>query len=68
MLTKKDLIERLKDVPDNALIGEIQQIHGTQYSVFWGDSDTNYNFIPDFLVGASYVPLKSNFSLNDLKK
>ena len=68
MLTKKQLIERLKDVPDDPLIGEVQYFKGTSYGIFWGE-EHNYNFIENIMEGAAYVPLQSNIRLFErLKK
>lgn len=64
-MTKKELIESLKNVPDNAVILAVQQWKdGVCYGAFWG-TDNEYEFIEDIMQGAKYVPLSSNFKLSD---
>lgn len=67
MLTKKQLIERLKDVPDDALIGEVQYLKGTCFSIFWGE-ENNYHFIENIMKDAAYIPLQSNIKLFEVLK
>ena len=64
-MTKKDLIERLKNVPDDAVILAMQQWkNGICYGAYWG-TDTHYEFIEDIMQGAKYVPLTNIFKLSD---
>jgi len=68
MLTKKQLIERLKDVPDDALIGEVQYFKGgTSFNIFWGE-ENNYHFIENIMKDAAYIPLQSNIKLFEVLK
>lgn len=64
-MTKKELIESLKNVPDDAVILAVQQWkEGIRYGAYWG-TDNEYEFIPDIMQGAKYVPLSSSFKLSD---
>lgn len=66
-MTKKDLIESLKNVPDDAVILAMQQWkNGISYGAYWG-TDTHYEFIEDIMQGAKYVPLTNIFKLSDYK-
>ena len=66
-MTKKELIESLKNVPDDAVILAVDYWKGgIRYGAYWG-SDNNYEFIVDIMQGAKYVPLSSNFKLSDYK-
>ena len=67
MLTKKQLIERLANVPDDALIGAVQHIGCVRYGAYWGDN-YNMSFILDLMAGAAYVPLTNKFDIEMLKK
>jgi hypothetical protein len=68
MLTKKDLIENLKNVPDDAVILAVDcWKDGIRYGAYWG-TDTEYSFILDIMQGAKYVPLSNRFRLSDLRK
>lgn len=68
MLTKKQLIERLKNVPDDALIGEVQYFkRGTSFNIFWGE-ENNYHFIDNIMKDAAYIPLQSNIKLFEVLK
>jgi hypothetical protein len=67
MLTKKQLIERLACVPDDALIGAVQRMGRVEYGAYWGDNH-NMSFILDLMVGAAYVPLTNKFDIEMLKK
>ena len=65
-MTKKELIESLKNIPDDAVILAVQQINGICYRAYWG-SDNEYNFVMDIMQGAKYVPLTNRFKLSDYK-
>ena len=67
MLTKKDLIERLKDVPDDALIGAMVTRNGLCYAIYWGE-DNNFSFCNDFLKDAAVIPMSNQFRFSDLRK
>lgn len=67
MLTKKQLVERLACVPDDALIGAVQRMGRVEYGAYWGDNH-NMSFILDLMVGAAYVPLTNKFDIEMLKK
>lgn len=68
MLTKKQLIERLKDVPDDALIGEIQYFkRGISFNIFWKE-ENNHHFIENIMKDAAYIPLQSNIKLFEILK
>ena len=67
MLTKKQLIERLACIPDDALIGAVQRMGRVEYGAYWGDNH-NMSFILDLMVGAAYVPLTNKFDIEMLKK
>jgi len=67
MLTKKQLVERLACVPDDALIGAVQRMGGVEYGAYWGDNH-NMSFLLDLMVGAAYVPLTNKFDLDMLRK
>ena len=64
-MTKKELIESLKNVPDDAIILAVDYgKNGIRYGAYWG-TDTEYEFIDDIMKGAKYVPLSNNFKLSD---
>lgn len=64
-MTKKELIESLKNVPDDAVILAVQQWkEGILYGAYWG-TDNEYEFILNIMQGAKYVPLNSSFKLSD---
>lgn len=64
-MTKKELIESLKNIPDDAVILAVQQWKdGILYGAYWG-TDNEYEFIPNIMQGAKYVPLSSCFRLSD---
>lgn len=64
-MTKKELIESLKNIPDDAIILAVQQWkEGILYGAYWG-TDNEYEFIPNIMQGAKYVPLNSSFKLSD---
>lgn len=66
-MTKKELIESLKNVPDDAVILAVDcWKDGIRYGAYWG-TDTDYSFILDIMKDAKYVPLNSNFKLSDYK-
>lgn len=66
-MTKKELIESLKDAPDDAVILAVDcWKNGIRYDAYWG-SDNKYEFIMDIMHGAKYVPLSNNFKLSDYK-
>lgn len=67
MLTKKQLIERLESVPDDALIGAVQRIGRVEYGAYWGDNH-NLSFMSDIMIGAAYVPMVNKFDIEMLKK
>lgn len=67
MLTKKDLIERLRDVPDDALIGAMVTRNGLCYAIYWGE-DNNFSFCNDFLKDAAVIPMSNQFRFSDLRK
>lgn len=67
MLTKKQLIERLESVPDDALIGAVQCIDRVEYGAYWGNNN-NMSFLSDLMIGAAYVPLTNKFDLDMLRK
>jgi hypothetical protein len=67
MLTKKQLIERLASVPDDALIGEVQYMGCVKYGAYWGDNH-NLSFMSDIMSGAAYIPLTNKFDIEMLKK
>lgn len=67
MLTKKQLIERLTSVPDDALIGAVQCMDRIEYGAYWGDN-YNMSFILDLMAGAAYVPLTNKFDIEMLKQ
>lgn len=64
-MTKKELIESLKNVPDDAVILAVQRRKdGICYGAYWG-TDNEFEFVEDIMQGAKYVPLSSNFKLSD---
>lgn len=64
-MTKKELIESLKNIPDDAVILAVQQWKdGIRYGAYWG-TDNEFEFIEDIMRGAKYVPLSSYFKLSD---
>ena len=63
-MTKKELIESLKNIPDDAVILAVQQRNGICYRAYWG-SDNEYKFVMDIMQGAKYVPLTNQFKLSD---
>ena len=66
-MTKKDLIESLKNVPDDAIILAVQQQKdGISYGAYWG-TDTHYEFIEDIMQEVKYVPMYNQFKLSDYK-
>ena len=66
-MTKKELIESLKNVPDDAIILAVDcGKNGICYGAYWG-TDTEYEFIPNIMEDAKYVPLNNNFKLSDYK-
>ena len=66
-MTKKELIENLKDVPDNAIILAVDcGKNRIRYRAYWG-TDTEYEFIENIMRGAKYVSLSNNFKLSDYK-
>ena len=66
-MTKKELIENLKDVPDDAVILAVDcGKNGIRYGAYWG-TDTEYEFIENIMQGAKYVPLKNIFKLSDYR-
>ena len=66
-MTKKEMIESLKNVPDDAIILAVDcGKNGICYGAYWG-SDNEFEFIEDIMQGAKYVPLSSNFKLSDYK-
>lgn len=67
MLTKKKLMELLKDAPDDALIGRIQGKEGTSVTCIWQEEDNSLCMINDIIKDANYIPLKNTFSLDDFK-
>ena len=67
MLTKKDLIERLKDAPDDALIGATVTRTGICYDIYWG-KDNDFSFYKDFLQDAAVIPMSNQFRFSDLRK
>lgn len=66
MLTKKQLIERLKDVPDDALIGGFLTKGGLTYSIYW-EEDGHFAFVSNIMWGAPKLSMTSDFNLNKLK-
>ena len=66
MMTKKDFIDSMKDIPDDAIILGVQTKEGVSYGAYWG-TDTNYEFVPDIMKGVKYVGMSSNFKLSDYK-
>lgn len=67
MLTKKQLIERLASVPDDALIAKVQHMDSIHYSIYWGN-DNDFEFMEDFLKDAPYVPMVNQFNFEMLRK
>ena len=66
-MTKKELIENLKNVPDDAVILAVDCWKGgIRYGAYWG-TDTEYECVMDIMQGAKYVPLNNNFKLSDYK-
>ena len=66
-MTKKDLIESLKNIPDDAIILAVDfGKSGIRYGAYWG-TDTKYEFIMNIMQDAKYVPLNNNFKLSDYK-
>jgi len=66
-MTKKELIENLKNVPDDAVILAVDcWKSGIRYGAYRG-TDTEYEFIVDIMKGAMYVPPSNNFKLSDYK-
>lgn len=65
-MTKKELIESLNNIPDDAVILAQQGKDGIRYGVYWG-TDTEFEFIEDIMQGAKYVPLSNHFKLSDYK-
>ena len=66
-MTKKELIESLKNVPDDAVILAVDcGKNGIRYGAYWG-TDTEYEFIENIMQGAKYVPLKNIFKLSDYR-
>ena len=63
-MTKKELIESLKDVPDDAVILAVQQWKDVCYGAYWG-TDNNYECIMNIMQGAKYVPMCDQFKLSD---
>jgi len=64
-MTKKELIESLKNIPDDAVILAVDCWKGgIRYCAYWG-SDTEYDCVMDIMQGAKYVPLSNNFKLSD---
>jgi len=56
-MTKKELIESLKNIPDDAVILAVDcWKNGMRYGAYCG-TDTGYEFIEDIMYGAKYVPL-----------
>ena len=66
-MTKKELIENLKDVPDDAVILAVDcGKNGIRYGAYWG-TDTEYEFIENIMRGVKYVPMSNYFKLSDYK-
>lgn len=66
-MTKKELIESLKNIPDDAVILAVDRgKNGICYGAYWG-TDTKYEFIDNIMEGAKYVSLSNNFKLSDYK-
>ena len=66
-MTKKELIESLKDVPDDAVILAVDcGKNGIRYGAYWG-TDTEYEFIENIMRGVKYVPMSNYFKLSDYK-
>ena len=66
-MIKKELIESLKDVPDDAVILAVDcGKNGIRYGAYWG-TDKEYEFITNIMKGAKYVPLSNHFNLSDYK-
>lgn len=66
MLTKKDLIRRLEDVPDDALVGIMATLSGNEVNIFWKDKNGDINY-QDLIPGAPFIPLTNRFSFDYLK-
>ena len=67
MLTKKQLIEHLKNVPDDALIGILATLHGNEVNIFWRNKDGDLEY-QDLIPNAPFIPLCNRFNFEDLKK
>ena len=66
-MTKKDFVESLKNIPDDAVILAVDcWKNGIRYGAYWG-SDNEVEFIMDIMQGAKYVPLNNNFKLSYYK-
>ena len=65
-MTKKELVESLKNVPDDAVILAQQGKDGIRYGAYWG-TDTEYEFIEDIMKDVKYVPMSNYFKLSDYK-
>lgn len=66
-MTKKELIESLKNVPDDAVILAVDcGKNGMRYRAYWG-TDTEFEFIEDIMQGVKYIPMSNYFKLSDYK-
>lgn len=64
-MTKKELVESLKNVPDDAVILAVDcWKSGIRYGAYWG-SDNEFEFIENIMQDAKYVPLSNHFKLSD---
>ena len=66
MLTKKQLVERLEDIPDDALIGGFLTKSGTTYGVYW-EEDGHFALKSNIMCGAPQLHMTSDFNLNKLR-
>lgn len=67
MLTKKQLIEHLKNVPDDALVGVLATLHGNEVNIFWRNKDGELEY-QDLIPNAPFLSLSNAFNFEDLKK